>query len=89
MLNTKAPFNYEMLNLYDSARNPSSIHTRNTALFNYFVRYLLKKAISVLEFKNLPDTWASNYFKYVLFGYGYIAIIGLFIPCNLNESTLF
>jgi len=68
------PNNYEFINLYNSARNPSSIHTKNTALFNYFVRYLLKKTISVLDFENLPSTWASNYFKYVLFGYGYIAI---------------
>lgn len=68
------PFSYEALNLYDSARNPSTIHTKNTALFNYFVRYLLKKAVSVIDFNNLPDTWATNYFKYVLFGYGYIAI---------------
>lgn len=68
------PKNYEFINLYNSARNPSSIHTKNTALFNYFVRYLLKKVISVLDFENLPSTWATNYFKYVLFGYGYIAI---------------
>lgn len=70
----KAPYDYEFINLYNSARNPSSIHTRNTALFNYFVRYLLKKAISVIDFENCPETWAMNYFKYVLFGYGYLAI---------------
>lgn len=74
MSNYNAPYNYEFINLYNSARNPSSIHTRNTSLFNYFVRYLLKKVISVLDFENAPETWAMNYFKYVLFGYGYIAI---------------
>lgn len=91
-----APFSYEALNLYDSARNPSSIHTKNTALFNYFVRYLFKKVISVLDFENLPETWASNYFKYVLFGYGYIAIFKTdeygVIPqqCTLGDTmTLF
>lgn len=68
------PKEYEFINLYNANRNPSSIHTRNTALFNYFVRYLLKKVISVLDFTDYPETWAMNYFKYVLFGYGYIAI---------------
>ena len=96
MLNTNVPYSYEMSNLYNSARNPSSIHTRNTALFNYFVRYLLKKAISVLDFENLPKTWATNYFKYVLFGYGFIAIFkdnkyGVVAQqCNLGDTmTLF
>ena len=68
------PKEYEFINLYNANRNPSSIHTRNTALFNYFVRYLLKKVISVLDFTDYPDTWSMNYFKYVLFGYGYVAI---------------
>lgn len=91
-----APFNYEFINLYNSARNPSTIHTKNTALFNYFVRYLLKKIITIIEFSNMPDTWAMNYFKYVLFGRGYISIFSTeeygVIPqeCTLGDTrTIF
>lgn len=69
------PSNYEFDNLYNSMRSPSSVHCRNTALVEYYTKYLLEKAISVFKFDGLPDTWARNYFEYVLFGYGYIAVI--------------
>jgi len=92
----KTPYDYEFINLYNSARNPSQIHTHNTALFNYYVRYLLKKVISVIDFDNLPETWAVNYFKYVLFGYGYLAIFNTdkygVIPqqCTISDTrTIF
>lgn len=69
------PSNYEFENLYNSMRSPSTVHCRNTALVEYYTKYLLEKAISVFKFDGLPDKWAVNYFQYVLFGYGYIAII--------------
>lgn len=69
------PSNYEFENLYNSMRSPSTVHCRNTALVEYYTKYLLEKAISVFKFEGLPDKWAVNYFQYVLFGYGYIAII--------------
>ena len=56
-------------------RSPSSVHCRNTALVEYYTKYLLEKAISVFKFDGIPDKWAMNYFQYVLFGYGYVAII--------------
>lgn len=69
------PTNYEFENLYNSMRSPSSVHCRNTALVEYYTKYLLEKAISVFKFDGIPDKWAMNYFQYVLFGYGYVAII--------------
>lgn len=69
------PSNYEFENLYNSMRSPSTVHCRNTALVEYYTKYLLEKAISVFKFDGLPETWARNYFEYVLFGYGHIAII--------------
>ena len=90
------PVDYSFENLYNSRLNPSQIHTRNTGLFMYYGDYLFKKILSVFKFKNLPSTWAENYFKAVLFGVGYIAIFddpsfGV-IPqqCALTDSyTLF
>lgn len=69
------PENYDFINLYNSRRSPSTVHCQNTALVNFFTRYLLQKVISVFEFDNIPIEWAENYFKYVLFGWGYISIL--------------
>lgn len=69
------PSNYEFENLYNSMRSPSTVHCRNTALVEYYTKYLLEKAISVFKFEGIPEKWAINYFQYVLFGYGYIAVI--------------
>lgn len=92
----KAPYSYEAINMVQGAHNPSAIYTRNTGLFRYFVKYLFQKLVSIFDFKNLPDYWAENYFKYVLLGYGYIAVFddkeyGI-IPqqCTLSDNiTLF
>ena len=92
----KAPIGYDFKNLYNAGINPSTIHTQNTGLFYYYGNYLLKKLISVIDFKGLPETWATNYFKYILFGCGYIAIFKTkkygVIPqhCSLSDTmTLF
>lgn len=69
------PVNYEFINQYNAMRSPSTVHCRNTALVEYYTRYLFQKVISVFEFENLPEEWADNYFKYVLFGYGVIAVL--------------
>lgn len=90
------PYGYQYMNYLLSRFNPSAVHTKDTALFNYYVRYLFEKILSVYEFSNLPEEWAENYFKYVLFGYGYIAVFdddrfGI-IPqeCTLSDNhTIF
>lgn len=93
---SKIPANYQFINLYEGSRNPSAIHTRNTALFGYFVKYLFQKLVSVFKFEGLPETWAENYFKYVLMGYGFIAVFDSdkygIIPqqCTLSDThTIF
>lgn len=68
------PALYEHINLYNAQISPSTIHVKNTALANYFRRYLLEKAISVFKW-DIPKTWAKNYFLYVLYCYGYIGIV--------------
>ena len=68
------PVDYSFENLYNSQYNPSQIHTQNTGLFLYYGNYLFKKILSVFSFEGLPDTWAENYFKAILFGKGYIAV---------------
>ena len=72
---SNAPYSYEFINRYNSQRSPSTVHCRNTALVNYFVRYLLQKVIAVFKFNGIPEEWALNYFEYTLVCRGYIGIL--------------
>lgn len=69
-----APFYYDYINSKISIQTPNTFHVHNTELAQYFRRYLMQKAISVFKW-NLPDTWDKDYFLYVLYSYGYIAVV--------------
>ena len=68
------PVGYGDINLYNENFSPSTVHCKNTYLQRYFRKYLLQKAISVFKW-TLPDEWDEDYFKYVLYGIGYIAVL--------------
>lgn len=68
------PVGYGEINLYDSQFSPSTVHVKNVALQRYFRKYLFQKAISVFKW-TLPEEWDEDYFKYVLYGFGYIAVL--------------
>lgn len=68
------PVGYGNINLYNHNFSPSTVHVKNTAIQRYFRKYLLQKAISVFKWK-LPEEWDEDYFKYVLYGWGYIAVL--------------
>lgn len=68
------PYTFEEINLYNSAVSPSTVHIKNTGLSHFFKRYLLQEAASVFDF-TIPKTWSKNYFLYVLYGIGHIAVI--------------
>lgn len=76
MLNSgfELPMGYGEINLYNADFSPSTVHCKNTYLQRYFRKYLLQKAISVFKWK-LPKEWDEDYFKYILYGIGYIAVI--------------
>ena len=74
LFNDSAPFDYQTLNYYNASRSPSTVHVKNTRLRRYFRKYLFQKAISVFKW-NLPEEWDSDYFKYTLYGLGYIAVV--------------
>lgn len=71
---SEKPYSYDMINLYNAERSPSTVHVKNTRLRNYFRKYLLQKAISVFEW-NLPEEWDEDYFLYTLYGMGFISIL--------------
>ena len=80
---------YEQLNIYNSAFNPSGIHSQNTTLTRYYMRYLFKKVTGLFEFE-LPEEWPVNYFKACIFGLGFVAIINTdrwgIVPQNCSLS---
>ena len=69
-----APVLYDHANVGVSCNNPNSIHTQNTQLTAFYRRYLLQKAISVFEW-TLPENWNRDYFLYVLYCWGVVAVI--------------
>lgn len=71
---TEIPASYDYINLYNSSFSPSTVHVKNTGLQRYFRKYLLQKAISVFKWQ-LPEEWDPDYFKYTLYGLGYIAVL--------------
>ena len=72
--NISVPVGYGDINLYNSSFSPSTVHVKNTGLQRYFRKYLLQKAISVFKWE-LPEEWDEDYFKFVLYGLGYIAVL--------------
>lgn len=68
------PKNYDFINLYNAQRSPSTVHCQNAALVRFFEKYLLQKVISVFQFENIPEYWAENFFQYVLFIWGFVAV---------------
>ena len=72
--NLEIPMGYGDINLYNADFSPSTVHCKNTYLQRYFRKYLLQKAISVFKWK-LPEEWDEDYFKYILYGIGYIAVL--------------
>lgn len=69
-----SPYSFNEINMYNSVVSPSTVHVKNTGLAKFFKRYLLQEAMSVFDF-TLPKTWDKNYFLYVLYVIGYIAVM--------------
>ena len=69
------PASYDYINYYNASMEPSTVHVKNTGLSNFFIRYLLQKAISAFEWEGLPEHWARDYFLYTLFVFGHVAVI--------------
>lgn len=69
-----APYSYIEQNIAYSSYSPSTLHTRNNALFSYFFRYLFMELMSKFKF-TIPEHWAMNYFRGILFGRGFISVV--------------
>lgn len=70
----QVPFSYQYINQSEHVRQPCFMHIANTGLARMFKRYLMQDALSVFEF-TLPKDWDADYFRYILLGWGYIAVL--------------
>ena len=68
------PVDYHFENLFNSRFSPSTVHCKNTALVRFYTRYLFQKLISIYKWSGIPEEWPENYFQYVLFGFGFLAV---------------
>ena len=88
------PVYYDYKNAATAVITPSTVHVQNTALAAFFRRYLMQLAMSVYKWE-MPDHWDADYFKAVLYSYGYIGVINTdkfgVIPqqCGLGGYNVF
>lgn len=88
------PMTYARENDIVSRISPSTVHCHNTELSAYYRRYLFQKFCSVFKW-TLPDGWDKDFFQYVLYGQGYLAVFNSgkygVIPmnCGLGGYNLF
>mgnify|MGYP002798066986 CR=1 FL=1 len=68
------PYFYRQENAVNGTILPSFLHIRNTAVANFYKRYLTQKAISQFRF-TLPNTWNKDYFLYTLYIWGFLAVV--------------
>ena len=72
--NLGAPYSSEYINLIVSeTREPNMVHSRNSAMFNYYYDSLLNDALSRFEW-TLPDGWDFTFFVYTLFLWGFVGV---------------
>ena len=68
------PIYYQQENVITASNSPGILHCQNTTLVNMFKRYLYQEAVATIK-SDIPDTWNRDYFLYVLFALGYIAVV--------------
>lgn len=68
------PIYYNYATVLQNAVTPGTLKPRDNITTQYYIRYLLKRAMSVFDFDGIPENWDINYFLYVLYCYGYVVV---------------
>lgn len=71
------PFNYKAINIAAGTTNPSQVKSYNNRTFAFWERALFQRAVSVINFENLPPEWSGNvkdFFYYCLFKFGFVGV---------------
>lgn len=68
------PIFYDYATALQNMVTPGTLKPRDNITTQYYIRYLLKRAMSVFEFSGIPENWDINYFRYVLYSRGYLVV---------------
>ena len=71
------PLNYNQINQIEGFIQPSMLKYCNSVTYAYWQRSLFQRAISTIDFKNLPETWEASvrdFFYWCIFAYGYVGV---------------
>lgn len=71
------PLNYDRINQIEGFMQPSMMKYCNSVTYSYWQRSLYQRAISTIDFKNLPDTWKASvrdFFYWCVFSYGFVGV---------------
>lgn len=71
----EVPVYFDYASAMQNAVTPGTLKPHDNVTTQYYIRYLLKRAMSVFEFDGIPDNWDLNYFRYVLFCWGHLVVI--------------
>lgn len=98
-MNKFKPFNFADINAMEGCYIPSSIKYANNAVYQYWFRSLFQRAVSAIEFDNLPTEWNNqtrDFFRYCLFALGYVGVFDdkkhggfCFLPCGLKGRNFY
>ena len=72
-----SPLNYSQISNIEGRVNPSMVKYYDSATFAYWQRSLFQRAISTIDFKNLPEKWEGSvrdFFYWCIFSYGHVAV---------------
>lgn len=70
-----APYYYDQINQWESHIVPGTMQPRDNALSLYYRRYLAQRAFAILDFKNAPENWDTEYLKFCLMCWGFVAVL--------------
>ena len=71
------PLNYAQINNIEGHLQPSMLKYCNSVTYAYWQRSLFQRAISTIDFKNLPENWEASvkdFFYWCIFAYGYVGV---------------
>lgn len=71
------PLNYDQINNIEGHLQPSMLKYCNSVTYAYWQRSLFQRAISTIDFKNLPEAWEASvrdFFYWCMFAYGHVGV---------------
>lgn len=67
------PLNYNQINIASGTYSPNTVKAYNNQAYKFWERALFQRAISVIDFENLPfDGAVKDFFQYCLYAFGFV-----------------